>query len=1152
MKFPRPLLVFFSVSVAVAGFFAAVFSTDIIKAAVYSVNDFDSVGFSSITQTSVYVSWTVSQINGGSQDIYRNGAYITTVGVGTSGYSSTGLSCGTTYTFQICSAYGCASNSVVTTACAPAAPTGFTATPVSQTQNNLSWTASGGATGYYVYRNGGYIGATSATSYSDAGLACVGGGSYYAVAYNAGGSSAASNSASASTDQCTPGAPTIGTASTIDQTTASVAWTRGSPYTESGFNIYSSGGPYRGSAGAGATSGTASGLTANTPYAFNVEAYVTTNGRTYYSSRSANSNVITTLPNPPATPTGFTATSISSSEINLSWNAVSGATSYTVYRQGLTPALYSGSATSVSDALLSPNTLYNYTVLASNTGGSSANASASNYTRPNAPSLSGSPNSTTTIFLSYSYDAGTTYSLYRGATLLAQGASATGYLDQGLTCGTSYSYSISTVNSGGSSATTNGTYSTVVCAPAAPSGLYGTSTETQINLSWNDNSTNESGFRVYRDGVLVGTVGANITSFIHGGLTCSTTTGSYTVRAYNAGGESGDSVSFSTLTSLCVPALTSPANASWVSSRNFCAWVTGYPGVSTRARFVIGGVLAGNGGYAIGSGSSCYTHTSDLNGTSWYAYTEDSALRTSASSSPWTAYVDTTAPTPNPPTVSASAASQTSLNVSMSAGTDSASGLHAAAYGFSTNGSTYTWYASNSQIISGLTASTLYTVYGKIRDAVGNETSAGTTSATTLPNPPSAPTGLSATTISQTQIDLSWTAASGATGYYVYRGGAYIGSSGATSYSDTGLSCGTSYSYQVTAYNTGGASASSTASSATTSACDTTPPSISRTGSGTNWMTSATTSATASDVSSGISYVRHCWADTQTMPPCDPGTTAASTFTNGATLTQTTSGSSWYACFRASDTAGNWTPALTLGNYASYCWGPVRVDTTIPTPNPPIVSASAASQTSVNTSMSAGTDSYSGLNTSPYGYSTNGSTYTWYSTPSQTLSGLACGTSYTVYGKIRDATENMTSAGTAGVTTASCVSAPASAPAATTTADPGRPEATVSTATVTSDGYYIVRCSANSTACVKVYEGTGSGSYTVTGFSCPASYKLYRYAYNVDSTVVGRDVSCDDMNTKLTAEVPSTDTSYLNQKKCSPYTVQDLDIKYCTRGFLVD
>jgi hypothetical protein len=91
--------------------------------------------------------------------------------------------------------------------------------------------------------------------------------------------------------------------------------------------------------------------------------------------------------------------------------------------------------------------------------------------------------------------------------------------------------------------------------------------------------------------------------------------------------------------------------------------------------------------------------------------------------------------------------------------------------------------------------------------------------------PPSAPTGLTATAASSSQINLSWSAVAGATGYNVYRsttsGGPYtlVGSSATTSFSNTGLSCNTTYYYVVRATSGACESGNSTQASATTGAC---------------------------------------------------------------------------------------------------------------------------------------------------------------------------------------------------------------------------------------------------------------------------------------------------------------------------------------------
>ncbi len=85
---------------------------------------------------------------------------------------------------------------------------------------------------------------------------------------------------------------------------------------------------------------------------------------------------------------------------------------------------------------------------------------------------------------------------------------------------------------------------------------------------------------------------------------------------------------------------------------------------------------------------------------------------------------------------------------------------------------------------------------------------------------PTAPTGLAATAVSPSQINLAWSASTddvGVTAYLVYRGGVQIGTTSSTSYQDNGLAANTSYSYYVKAQDAANnlSSASSTASATT-------------------------------------------------------------------------------------------------------------------------------------------------------------------------------------------------------------------------------------------------------------------------------------------------------------------------------------------------
>jgi chitodextrinase len=113
---------------------------------------------------------------------------------------------------------------------------------------------------------------------------------------------------------------------------------------------------------------------------------------------------------------------------------------------------------------------------------------------------------------------------------------------------------------------------------------------------------------------------------------------------------------------------------------------------------------------------------------------------------------------------------------------------------------------------SGLTASTAYTYTVKAYDAAGNVSAASspitvTTSAAADTTPPSTPTGLTSPSQTSSSISLSWTASTdnvGVTGYRILRGGTQVGTSTGTTYTDTGLTASTAYTYTVKAADAAG------------------------------------------------------------------------------------------------------------------------------------------------------------------------------------------------------------------------------------------------------------------------------------------------------------------------------------------------------------
>ncbi|MDY7076739.1 MAG: pre-peptidase C-terminal domain-containing protein [Chloroflexota bacterium] len=90
-------------------------------------------------------------------------------------------------------------------------------------------------------------------------------------------------------------------------------------------------------------------------------------------------------------------------------------------------------------------------------------------------------------------------------------------------------------------------------APNAPSNLNASAvSQSQINLTWADNSSNETGFRLFREGLHVATLGAGTTTYQDTGLECGRGYNYYIV-AYNDAGESGHSNTASATTQACPP-----------------------------------------------------------------------------------------------------------------------------------------------------------------------------------------------------------------------------------------------------------------------------------------------------------------------------------------------------------------------------------------------------------------------------------------------------------------------------------------------------------------------------------------------------------------------------------------------------------------------
>ena len=386
--------------------------------------------------------------------------------------------------------------------------------------------------------------------------------------------------------------------------------------------------------------------------------------------------------------------------------------------------------------------------------------------------------------------------------------------------------------------------------PGSPSVVAAAPTSLTMTWSPSTDDTGVAGYGEYRGSSRVATTTQTTAAFT--GLACGT---AYPlgVDAFDASGNQSPRADVTATTTACpdTDAPSAPANVvigtrtgtsialSWAAS-------TDDTGVVRYGLYQGGTLVSSPSGTAgIVSGLSCGTnYTLGVDAVDAAGNHSGQALVMVAT----TACGDTQPPTA-PTGLAASSVTQTALTLRWVAATDN---VGVSGYNIYRSGTLLGQTTTLTYPISGLTCGTSSAFTVESRDAAGNVSTsrASLTVATTAcgdTQPPTAPTGLAASSVTQTALTLRWVAATdnvGVSGYNIYRSGTLLGQTTTLTYPISGLTCGTSSAFTVESRDAAGNVSTSRASlTVATTACSPTP-----TGTGLQWAPPALANPTTIDV----------------------------------------------------------------------------------------------------------------------------------------------------------------------------------------------------------------------------------------------------------------------------------------------------------------
>ena len=652
------------------------------------------------------------------------------------------------------------------------------------------------------------------------------------------------------------------------------------------------------------------GLTGGTTYYYVVSSFNTV--ATCESDNSAEAYVQASgICTPPATPK-VTATALDG-QVELTWTASAGATSYAVARSvkqgtGYASVATLNEATSFNDVNLPSGTTYYYVVTASNGSCSSPDSvevfAAPTCAPPAAPTNVAATANNGSVALTWTTPAGTvSFRILRsesagtGYTLVGTSGIAS-YTDAGVVNGTTYYYVVVASNGSCSSANSAWVSATPVChPPSIPTSLIATPNNTQVVLAWAASTGGATLYQVLRSETAAGPYAAIATPASAGFADTNLTNGTtyyYVVNASNGSCRSANSAEVSAVPVCTPPSVPTIQSVAPADGRVTLSWTasTGSPVSYAISRGPVSGgpydVLANTTG-------TTYTDSLAINGTTYYYVVRaNNGTCLSIDSAEVVAEPIAACTQAAPTGVTATAGNkQVTLMWAAPAG--------AALYNIGRSTTRGTGYISIGTVVTTTFVDTDPTLvngtpyYYVVSASNGSCTSANSSEVSANPAcvPPAVPTGVSATADnSNGTISVSWGVVADATGYTVSRGtdpgGPFspVSTNKTTAtFKDSGLTAGTFYDYVVSASNAAGTCLSANSGPAV-SALSCSSPSVPRGVTASAGISRVTVSWTASTGSPTSYQIKRGIAATGTFAPI--GTSTASPYIDSSVTNGTT------------------------------------------------------------------------------------------------------------------------------------------------------------------------------------------------------------------------------------------------------------------------